>query len=184
MAENASQVQLIPLSELALGQAGVIRNDVIRRTLLLAMTETKLAEAQLIVRDIRAKDDLALYSKGSDADVEDWGCVTGTTADAYETMSTGTNVDQRWIALYGVKADGVANACSALKFEIGGGLRAIWQLQSLRPEDDMVGLCPSGLIIPPNAPYTISRYVRQASASAFIVLKGVVVEPRGLVLSP
>ena len=129
------------------------------------------------------KDDLVVYSKGADADVEDWACVTGTTINAYETMATGTMGDQRWVGIYGVKIN-AGCSCTALKFNIGGGDRAIWQLQHLREDDDYTGLCPSGLVIKQNDPYTISRYVRQASGPAFIVLKALVVEPRGKVITP
>ena len=178
----ATYAQLIPFSELAPGQAARIRADIINELVKEATLRTKLAPDRLVVRDIRAKDDLTLYSAGTASGVEDWGCKTGTTANAYETLATGTIGDQRWIGFYGVKLGD--NVCTALKFNIGGADRVIWQLQALREEDDMVGLCVAGIIIPQNIIYTISRFVRVASSSAMIVLKGVVVEPRGLVISP
>ena len=180
---TAAYTQLIPFSELAPGQAAAIRNEVIKRMVEEATAKLHLVPEKLVVRDIRVKDDLVVYSKGSDADVEDWANVTATSADAYETMATGTMGDQRWMGIYGVKTS-QDNACTAIKFNIGGGDRAIWQLQSLSAENDYVGLTPSGIVIPQNAIYTISRYVRQTLSQTFIALKGVVVEPRGKVLSP
>lgn len=181
---GASLCQLIPVSELAPGQAGAIRNEIVRRMIAEAMAKTNLSEDKIVVRDIRAKDDVILYSGGSAVDLEDWGCVTGTTANAYETMAADTMADQRWIGIYGVKVDEDALSCTALKFNIGGADRVIWQLQALNEDDGFVGFCPSGVIIPQNDPYTISRWVRIASTSTHIVLKGVVVEPRGKLISP
>ena len=178
-----AQTQLVPFSELTSGQAGAIRNDVIRRLLSIAVRELKVGVDNLVVRDIRAKEDLILYSKGAAVDVEDWGCVTGTTADAYETMAADTMATDRWMAFFGVTVNPDC-PCTALKFHVGGGDRVIWQLQALREDDDFTGLCPSGVVIPQSIPYTISRFVRVASSPAVIILKGIVVERRGKVVSP
>ena len=176
--------QLIPASELGVGQAAAIRNEIIKRILADAARILNLQPDRMIVRDIRVKEDLVVYSEASDADIEDWSVLTGTTADVYETMATGSAGDQRWIGIYGVKGDIDRMPVTALKFNVGGGDRAIWQLQCLKEQDDMVGFSPAGVLIPQNTIYTISRYVRSVSAACFIALKGVVVEPRGLVLSP
>jgi len=181
--KGTSYTQLVPFSEISPGQVGAIRNEVIKALIQEATIRLKVEPEKLVVRDIRAKDDLALYSAGSAAAVEDWGCVTGATINTYETLATGNVGDQRWIGIFGVKITENC-ACTALKFNIGGGDRAIWQLQGLRSDDDYVGICPSGVVIKQNDPYTISRFVRVASGSALIVLKGVVVEPRGKVISP
>ena len=180
---GATLIQLIPLSELAPGQIGAIRNSIIDKMVSDAVVLLKLTADKLLVRDIRVKEDLVVYSAGSDADVEDWGGLTGTTANAYETLATGTLADQRFIGIYGVKVNEDI-PCTALKFNVGNSDKLIWQLQSLSKEDGFVGICPTGVIIPADAPYTISRYVRIVSSPAVIVLKGVVVEPRGKVLSP
>ena len=181
---GATLSQLIPFSELAPGQAGAIRNELIKKMVAEAVARLRLPEERLIVRDIRAKEDLVIYSKGADADVEDWGAVTGTTANVYETLATGTVDDQRWIGFYGVKASEEAFACSAIKFNVGGADRVIWQLQALNEDDGYVGFCPTGIIIPQNTIYTISRFVRDISSPVKLVLKGIVVEPRGRVVSP
>ena len=179
----AAYTSLIPASELYPRQASEIRGGVIQAIINIAVAELHLPESELVVRDIRAKDDLALYSKGADADVEDWACVTGTTINAYETMTTGTMADQRWVGLYGVK---ISEGCAvtALRIATGGAQRAIWQIQSLGLQDDWVGLSMAAVIIPQNVLYTIDRWVRQASSSAFVLLKGVVVEPRGKLITP
>ena len=180
---EAAQTHLIPASELGIGEAAAIRNEIVRHLVTDVAQKLKKTPKDLVVRDIRAKDDIALYSAGSAASVEDWACVTGTTANAYETLATGTMGNNRWVAFYGVRISGFC-AVTAVKFNIGGGDRAIWQLQALSEEDAYVGLCPAGIVIPENAPYDISRFVRQTSGPAFILLKGIVVEPRGLVISP
>ena len=173
----SAQTQLIPASELAAGQAAFIRNEVIKKVVAMAVAKLNQLDKDIVVRDIRPKADL-------DYTYEDWGESTGSTANDYETMSTGTMGDQRWMAIYGVKVDPDSLSCSMLKFNVGGGDKVIWQLQSLGARDDYVGLTPFGIIIPPNTPYTISRYVRSVSAIANIMLKGVVIEPRGKVVSP
>ena len=181
---GATFSQLIPYSELAPGQAGAIRNELIKKMVAEAVARLKMSEDRLIVRDIRAKDDLTVYSKGADAGIEDWCGVTDATANVYETMATGTMADQRWVGFYGVKCDEDAFACTAIKFNVGGSDRVIWQLQGLNEDDGFVGYCPSGVVIPPDAPYTIERFIRSKSSSVKLVLKGIVVEPRGKVVSP
>lgn len=176
MAVKATQTQLIPFSELAPGQASAIRNEAVNFIVGEAVKQLKLAEEKLIVRDIRADIDL-------DYATEDWSEVSGTTAATYETMSTGTMADQRWVGIFGVKIS-PNSVVSALRLNIGGADRVLWQLQSLGKYDDYVGFTPFVALIPPNTPYTISRYVTVASSPAFCLLKGVVVEPRGRVVSP
>lgn len=172
-----SQTQLIPFSELAPNEVGAIRNGIIRRMLTMAMQSCSLPEEQFVVRDIRPKGDL-------DYTYEDWTEVTDATANQWETMSTGTMAVERWVGIFGIKADVDRFACTSVKFNVGGGDRVIWELEALRERDDMVGFCPSGIIIPQRTPYTISRYIRSLSSPCSLVLKGVVVEKRGRVISP
>jgi len=180
---SASQTQLIPFSELAPGEAASIRRKLIDKVVQLAVQETRLSPGQVVVRDLRPDTDLLLYTAGVDAAVMDWAAMTGTTAGAFETMGTGTNSSDRWILIYGVKLAENCS-CSQLKFNIGGGDRVIWDLGGLKEDDDYVGFSPAGIVMKPNDPYTISRWVIKISSSATIVLKGVVVEPRGKVISP
>ncbi len=180
MPNSPAQVQLIPASELAPGQAAAIRNQAITQLLSDASKYTNYQQDKLIVRDIRP-----IATTGDlDYTYEDWSETTGATTNTWETMTTGTNVDQRWIGIYGVKIDPDSNAITALRFNIGGSDRVIWVLQSLGEEDGYTGFCPSVIMIPPNAPYTISRWVRSVTSIDKTVLKGIVVEPRGKVLSP
>lgn len=173
---GTSYIQLIPFSELSPGQAGKIRNDMIAYLVARAVRELRVGADKLIVRDIRAKDDLNFT-------YEDWTETTGSTDDTYETMDTGTVGDRRYIGIFGVKME-PDEPCTAIKFNVGGADRVIWQLQALRTQDDMVGFCPSGIVMPQNMPYTISRYVRNISTQTKLVLKGLVIEPRGMVMSP
>ncbi len=180
MPNSASQIQLIPASELAPGNAAAIRNQAVQELLNEASKATNYAPDRMVVRDIRP-----IATTGDlDYTYEDWAETTGATANTWETMSTGTNVDQRWIGFYGVKIDPESSAITAIRFNIGGADRVIWQIQSLTENDGYVGLCPSGVVMPPNAPYTISRWVRSITSVDKTVLKGIVVEPRGKVLSP
>ena len=176
MGMPSTQVQLIPFSELSLGQAAKIRNDIIQALVAKAVKELNKPPGLLVVRDILPKTDLDFTN-------EDWYESTGSSS-TWETMSTGTMGDERYVGIYGIKADPDAFSCNAIKFNVGGADKAIWLLQSLREYDDMVGLCPSGIIIPQNIIYTISRYVLYTLSSSCLILKGVVVEPRGKVISP
>ena len=175
---SASLTHLIPSGELAPGQAAAIRNAAIDGVLAIVMKELKMPLTQLVVRDISPDNDL-------DWSTEDWFENTGSTTGDYETMTTGTMADQRWVVIFGVKDDPTSPGnCSALKFNIGGSNRAIWQLQHLNELDGLVGFSPNPVVIPPNAPYTISRYVLRASVASHLVLKGVTIEPRGKLISP
>ena len=173
---QATYTQLIPFSELANGEASSIRNNFIRKMVDVASGELKMTADRLVVRDIRPKDDL-------DYTYQTWSEETGSTVGTYETMTTGTNTTDRWIGFFGIKTD-PNPPVSMIKFNIGGSDRAIWVIEGLKTEDDMTGFSPGGVVIPPSQPYTISRYVIQASYNALIVLKGIVVEPRGKVISP
>ena len=179
MAEQTyAQTQLIPASELNPGAAASIRNSVMRSLIELASKELVMPPWKLVVRDIRPLADL-------DYTYEDWIESVGATAATFETMATGTMGDQRYVGIYGIKLkEDNADVCSQVRFNIGGGLKALWHIQSLSKYDDYTGFCPSGIIITQNTIYTIERYVRMVSVPFFCLLKGVVVEPRGKVIGP
>ena len=172
-------MQLIPFSELGVDQAATIRNAIIDNVVKLAMVQLGLPASKLVVRDIRALEDLSFPT-------ESFAVNTGSTGNAYETYISGTMAADRWVAIYGVHTSAENQSCSAIKFNVGGGDRAIWQLEALKSAvtDDYTGFAPSAVIIPSNAPFTISRYVKQVSSACQIVLKGIVVETRGKVISP
>ena len=180
--KDAAEIQLIPAAELAPGQIGAIRNQLKNAVLGIACNELQMTSDRMVVRDINP-----LVTIGDlDFTYWDWNEVTGASA-TWETMSTGTMADQRWLVIYGVMDDDDFRSCSALKFNIGGADRVIWSLQQLpgpSTNAGVTGVSPGGVVIPPNAPYTISRYVRSINTPTHLILKGFVCEPRGKVLSP
>jgi hypothetical protein len=173
---TATKCHLIPASELAPGESSTIRNSLVKKIVATAAIELKIAESSLIVRDIRPKDDLGYTYQTSSV-------VTGATPNDYETLISGVNATDRWIGIFGLKTNRNPPV-TALKFNVGGGDRVIWVLECLKPEDDMVGFSPAGVMIPPSQPFVISQYVITPNATANIVLKGFVVESRGKVISP
>mgnify|MGYP001562298824 CR=1 FL=1 len=174
----AIETQLIPAIELANGEAASIRKKAVGFVVNLASLELKKPPESLIVRPVRPASDL-------DYTTEDWGEVTGATINAYETMTTGTMGSDRYLCIYGIK---VAEplTCSLIRFTVGGGQRAIWNLQNLIANEigDLVGYTPFPIVIKPTIAYTIERYVRQTRNVANIVLMALIVEPRGLVITP
>ena len=174
-APGAALVMLIPRDELAPGGAATIRTQVVEAILNQAANELRIPKERLVARDIDPDTDLDYGSS-------QWRELTSATVGAYETMSTGTMADQRYVALYGVKDSSPVRCVSLLRLDIGGAYRAIWNLQNL--DDDGIGFSPSAVVIPPNAPFTISRYVIVGNVAAEILLKGVVIEPRGKTVSP
>jgi len=178
---QATEIQLVPLSELGDGQAAYIRNTCIEIVLKIVSKELKMAPEKLIVRDIQPGVDL-----GYSSTIASWNEVTGATASAYETMTSGTMGDVRFVALYGVKDDSSEVNVSKVKVVVGGSDKTVWQLEALYSANGgaRVGLAPTPVVIPQNKPYTISRYVLNVSSAAHIVLKGFVVEPRGRTISP
>ena len=180
MADKAVEIMLIPEAELATGQAAAIRNAARKAVVEKASVELKVAPEDLLVRDINPKTDLD-YSRAT------WDEKTGTTADAYETMSTGTMTDKRYMGIYGVKDTSSCLSVTLLKITVGNSIKAIWNLENLYSSNSgevRNGFCPSVVIIPQNVPYTISRYVIQTDSPAQIALRGFVVEKVGKVLTP
>jgi len=128
--------------------------------------------------------------------------------------STKTMADQRYVALFGVRdrhsgavsgsatlapLTGLANAkqvVSLVKVNVGGADKAIWDITSIYTyRDAKAGFTPSAVVIPQNASYVISYYkmgsieVGAVTAPvtdevAWLQLVGIVVEPRGKVISP
>lgn len=178
-AVQAVETQLIPIQELATGQAASIRNGAIRAVVAMASRQLKISPDKLLVRPIQPKNDLD-YTYAS------WYEVTGATSAAYETMSTGTMAADRFAGFYGVQDESSEINCTLLKFKVGNSIKAIWNLQDLYSENDgvRIGFSPSVVIVPQNITYTISRYVENVYAAASIILKGFIVERIGLILTP
>jgi len=177
--KRVTEIQLIPFAELSTGQAAGIRNGARDAVIAQAARELRLSPDKLLVRDIDPKEDLD-YSRAS------WDEQTGATADAYETMSTGTMADRRYIGIYGVQDNSESVNVSKIKINVGASDKAIWFLENLYSINGgpRIGFSPSVVLIPQRKLYTISRYVLEASSPAQIVLKGFVVEAYGRLLSP
>lgn len=76
---------------------------------------------------------------------------------------------------------------SLVKIAVGGADKVIWDLTSMEGYlNQMVGFSPSAVIIPQNATFNIYYYFKTTAAGkrANLQLIGVVVEPRGKVVSP
>ena len=174
-----AEIQLIPLAELATGQASAIRNGAVAAVVREAMVQLKLPQDKLMVRDVQPKTDL-------DYTYTTWYETTGTSESAYETMSSSTIADKRFVGIYGIKDDSEEINVTQIRIKVGNSIKAIWHLENLYSINGSprVGLCPSVVLIPPNTPYVIERYVHKASSPAQIVLKAFVVEPVGKILSP
>jgi len=176
---RATEIQLIPQAELSTGQAANIRNGARDAVVIQAARELRLSPNKLLVRDIDPLTDLD-YSKAS------WHELTGATADVYETMSTGTMADWRYMGIYGVQDYSESINVSKIKINVGGSDKAIWFLENLYSINGgpRIGFSPSVVLIPQRKLYTISRYVLNANYPAHIVLRGFVVEAVGRVLTP
>lgn len=174
-----AEILLIPQAELATGQAAAIRNGAVEAVKIEASKVLNLPLEKLVVRDIQPSVDVG-YTYST------WDEKTGTATAAYETMTTGTMADQRFVGIYGVKDDSEDVNVTQLRIKVGNSIKAIWHLENLYSVNDgpRIGFAPSVVMIPQNMPYTIERFVYVASASAQIKLKGFVVEPYGKVLSP
>ena len=174
-----AEIQLIPQAELATGQAAVIRNGAIAAVLAEASRVLRLPVEKLVVRDVQPGVDVG-YAYST------WDEVTGSSTATYETMTSGTMSDRRYVGIYGVKDDSEGVNVTKLRIKVGNSIKAIWHLENLYSVNGgpRIGFSPSVVVIPPATPYTIERYVYVAAASAQIKLKSFVVEPYGKVLSP
>lgn len=202
---GAALTHLIPVSELAPGAISFIRNEVLKDLLARASKQLSLPEDKLVVRDLRWVEDLQAYSSGTTAStINDWLFTTAATTVTGFITVTGdkTMGDERFVALYGVKdlrrvydvkqaaattGAVLSQVVSLIKIAVGGGDKVIWDLSKLQvyPES-LAGFTPSAVIIPQNSAFNISIYKANGVASviANIVLEGLVVEPRGKVISP
>ena len=76
---------------------------------------------------------------------------------------------------------------SLIKINVGGADKVIWDMTSIQAyPSNLVGFSPSAVIIPQNASFNIYYYFKTTVAGirAWLQLIGVVVEPRGKVISP
>lgn len=202
---GAALTYLIPVQELSPGSVSAIRNEVIKSLVQQVSKELNLPQEKLVVRDLRPVEDLVLYSTGTTpATINDWVFTTaGSTATGYVSLTGDASMaDQRYVALYGVKdlrdvydvkiaaatyRAVLSQVVSLLKISVGGGERVVWDLTRIQAFPEIkAGISPTAIIIPQNTLYNISIYKMEDTASvvANILLDGIVVEPRGKVVSP
>lgn len=207
-AGSATLTQLIPIQELTPGAIGVIRNNVIEKVLVQAVSELSLTRDKLIVRDLRPVEDLQMYSAGaSAATIEDWvyTSTTGLTAGGWTSL-TGSQINktQRYMAIFGYRdlRQGLGPHATStiqlaptyqspkmalIKINVGGADKVIWDTGcTIAYRNNPVAISPSAVIIPPNISYQI--YVEFTTAAPItqhrFQLLGVVIEPRGKIISP
>lgn len=204
---RARQITLIPTMELAPGAIAAIRNEIV--TILVARAARELGKApeQLLVRDLRPFSDLGWATNddiGTAALTEDewiftsddsanYSAFTEMISSSYDEMG-----DDRYVAIYGVKDmrmslnAPIAQALSMLKINVGGNDKVIWDLQNMQAYPNaLAAVClPPGVIIPPSTSFQIygqgclSDDGGATDIASYIVLEGIVVEPKGKVLSP
>ena len=195
---SAINTLLIPIEELPPGSLGAIRRQVTDNLIQIVSTQLKVSPNTLVSRDLRCFTDLA-WGTGANyattaATKDIWEVTTDGSLTAYQEMITtaSTNMaDQRWVAIYGLRdmkscfATKVTQATSLIKFIVGNSVKAIWDTSKLLCyKNNPVGVCPSAIIIPQNTQYQIEGYILTASTVCWISLEGVIVEPRGKVISP
>ena len=205
---GATLTHLIPIQELTPGQVGNIRNAAINAVIAMATRELGLPEDRLVVRDIRPMVDLELYdADAATGTAEDWIFTTATAGTGYKAIcASRTMADQRYVAIFGVRdqrwtigttaanvtAAGIASGnlepslVSSLRITIGGAYKVMWDTKVMEGYlDAMVAFSPSVVIIPQNVSYQIEVFKDAArEGDVMLQLIGVVVEPRGLVISP
>lgn len=217
---SVAQTQLIPLQELTPGTITEIRNSVITRLVALASKELNIPQNAFVVRDILPYTDLIWqFSTTSKGTNEAWERNMTESSVGYVTVATGNMTNQRFVAIFGIRDGRVGEGASAtvvtveiptpatsnagdvlylqpislVKFTIGGGIRAIWDVTCMSSYADMVAFSPSAIIIPQNAAFDIAFYKQDTtiggsmSSSAeipvFLQMAGVTVEPRGKTIS-
>lgn len=200
----ARLIHLIPAAELAPGQIAAIRNSVTNELLALASRELKMSVDKLVARDIRPYSDIKWATDTNATDglansalsTDIWQFTTDATlsgwlsaiASAYRTMG-----DQRYIAIYGIR-DGrmtvsspPAPQCTLWRIRVGNSDKVIWDLSKCYAyPDNVVGICPSPVVIPQNTQFNIYGYLPAAAGNAvtYVSFEGIVVEPRGKVVTP
>ena len=110
------------------------------------------------------------------------GIGTHTTDMGTDFDSTGTDA----VAMLG-PIPPAGGMVTFIKINVGGADRVIWDLTSVESyPSNLTGFSPTAVIIPQNASFNIGYYFKTnlADLRATLQLIGVVVEPRGKVISP
>lgn len=196
----ATLSQLIPVQELAPGAVGAIRNAVVTFLLAKASQELKMDSDMLIVRDIRPQSDLdwgsdattGLEQTGVTSDI--WNILSDDALSGYLPLITSASTvmaDQRYVGIYGLRdtrmalATPIAQVTSLWRFDVGHSYKAIWDLSKCNAYKTMIcGVSPTVIVIPQNTYFQIYGYSIALTTAHYVLLEGVVVEPRGKVISP
>jgi len=191
-----NDVTLIPAAELKPGAIGAIRTQVTKALLAQASRELSMLETELIVRDIRPQADLDWGSNTNFANAEvttEIWTITTSSNTAYQDVITSASTamaDQRFVAIFGLRCaryteNTVALPCvSLVRIQVGNSIKAIWDLEQLYAyREAVVGVCNSAVVIPQNAQFQISAYNNDPGVQCDLQLEGIIVEPRGKVLS-
>jgi len=151
---------------------------------------------------------------GTASTSERWGFGDALVAIGWISVTgANTMGDQRYVALYGVRDMGLNYGASGsatipvalasykeiisfIRINVGGADKVVWDISGIRAyQDANVAFAPSAVVIPQNASFNISYY-REGSLEAgvpvapttlevaWLQLVGIVVEPRGKVISP
>ena len=196
--QEAINTLLIPIEELPPGSLGAIRRQVTENLVNIVATQLKMNPRDLVARDIRPQSDLDWGSGTSFATgavtTDIWNITThGSNVGFQDIIVSGSDVmgDQRWCAIYGVRdmrtcfATQVTQAITLLKITVGNSVKAIWDTTKLAAyKQNPVGICPSPIIIPQNTHFQFAGYILAVSTVCWASLEGVIVEPRGKVISP
>ena len=213
MVVQAAQTQLVPLREMTPAAVAYIRNSVISQVVKLASDELSIPESGLIVRDIEPYTDLKWKYCAADTTAntaENWDQDIETTTVGYITATGDQNMaDQRFVAIFGIRdnryghgATGGATDQSGyakrmklvtlVKLTVGGAVKAIWDTSCLEAyHDEQAAFTPAAIVLPQNVAFNIYIYTRNINTKgtsvvgdSFLQLVGVVVEPRGKVVTP
>lgn len=199
MQEEAINTLLIPIEELPPGSLGAIRRQVTENLINTVATQLKVSPDTLIARDIRPYTDLAWGTNsdftGSAISTDIWNVAQVSSAGAFYDIVTDastTMADRRWVAIYGIRdmrtcfATRVIQAITLFKITVGNSVKAIWDTTKLAAYKlNPVGVSASAVIIPQNSQFQFSGYCTgSATTVCWVSLEGVIVEPRGKVISP
>ena len=209
-----ARTQLVPLQEMTAGSVAAIRNQVIKALVAQASKELGLPEERLVVRDIRPGSDLNIKAGSAAATAnpaEEWDFPSTATSTGYEAIcpTTNTMANERYVALFGIRDHrlgfglhatatavippvaglgtvGMPSNVSLIKINVGGADKVIWDTKCMQVyRDNLCAFTSAAVIIPQNTAYQIYYYKTTTySCPIFMQLIGIVVEPRGKLISP
>lgn len=213
--DRPTQMQLMPVQEMTPANVAQIRNSVISQLVAIVSQDLGKPENELIVRDILPYTDLGWDYDSEDATtstIEQWKHEIGSAVVGYESAAgASTMADQRYVGIFGIRDTRMSLGASVtgattpmgtikplqvvglVKFEVGGAVAAIWNIQSMQAyRYDQAAFSPSAIIIPQNVTFTISFYKKNMLHTkstgvigvSWLQLIGVTVEPRGKKVSP